>query len=274
MRRRLSSTFMLAAACSWPAIATEPRVFRACTTNGVLFDLNSLTGVAEAPRTTGLGHVVDVESNAAGQLFMLTSLAGSAPNSFYRVDADSGVATLIGDTGLSAIYEGDLAFNPTNGYFYGVQSVPQGSRRFFRVDPTNGAAIELAHLGNSGDFSGLTYAADKLFTIDTLGDRLYELNANTGTILSSVALSIAIDSSVCGMDYDPATGVLFVAGLAGGVDGLFTLDPATGEMALFGETGVPGIAGLCIVPEPASAISLVLLAGLAMHRHCRSVRRG
>ncbi|MBL8879262.1 MAG: PQQ-like beta-propeller repeat protein [Phycisphaerales bacterium] len=267
MQRRLSCGLPIcAAALLGQPVATGERVFLACTTDGTVFDLNASTGTAQSPRATELSHVIDIETDAAGRLFTLTSLAGTAPNSLYAVDATSGSATLIGATGLSAIYEGDLAFNASNGFLYGIQSVPQGSRRFFRIDPDTGLAIELAHLGFSGDFSGLTYARDKLFAIDTVADVLYELHPITGTILSSLALSVAIDSSVCGMDYDAETDTMYVVARAVGVEGLFSLDWSSGQMTLIGETGIAGLAGLCIVPEPGVCVMLAGMMTLALRR--------
>lgn len=264
-------TAIFAGSFGCAAFADLPE-FRVCTTSGVLFDLNTQTGAAESPRGTSLGHVVDVETDAAGGLFMLTSYVGTDPNSLYAIDSLSGAATLIGSTGLSAIYEGDLALNPADGYFYGIQNVPQGTRRFFRIDPDTGHGIELANLGPVGDFSGLTYAMDnRLFSLDVARDLVFELNPTTGTIVDSVPLTATIDSDVCGMDYDPVTDTIYVAGRSAGIEGLFALDPENGQLTLVGQTGVSGISGLAVVPEPGTLICMLAI-GIGLSGHARRVR--
>lgn len=240
---------------------------RVCTSAGILYDIHPLTSAAESPRPTGLGNVVGIETDATGRLFSLTSFAGNLPNTFYAVDDATGQPELIGTTGLSAIFEGDLTFNPQNGFFYGIQDAPQGLRRFFRIDPTTGNAVHLASLGNIGDFSGLTYGRDnRLYCIDIARDLLLELNPVTGTILSTTALSHELEGDVCGMDYDPVGQTIYVAGRIGAINAIFTLDPATGQLTQVGETGVSNISGLTIIPEPAMFIGLSLLGALAIRR--------
>lgn len=239
------------------ALATPLPQMRITTSAGVLYDLDPLTGAAHSPRSTGLGHVVGIDTDATGRLFALTSFVGVAPNSFYAVEEATGHSNLVGSTGLSAIYEGDLAFNPQDGLFYGVQDAPQGLRRFFRINPATGSAVHLASLGGVGDFSGLTYGRDnRLYCIDVARDLLLELNPFTGAILTVIPLSQPLDGDVCGMDYDPAGQELYVAGRVGETNALFTLNPATGELVQVGLTGVPNLSGLTIIPEPATSVCL------------------
>ena len=96
------------------------------------------------------------------------------------------------------------------------------------------------------------------------------LDPTDASTLSSVDLSHPL-GALAGMDFDPATGTLYVAdGGTGGADALFTLDPATGGLTEIGPLGLAnGLSGLA-VPEPDAAVlaaaAYLTLASVALRR--------
>ncbi len=164
---------------------------------------------------------------------------------------------MVGSTGLDNISEGDLAFDRTTGSLYGMYHLAGGQRKLFTVDAATGAATALPN-SLAGDPSAMTFdGTGNLYVIDTALAKLHTVNKTTGATLTTLSLSRSL-GAVAGMAVDPATGIFYVAdGDSGGTDHLYTLDPTTGLLTDIGPTGLAnGLAGLAIVPEPASAVLL------------------
>jgi hypothetical protein len=251
--------------------------------DGVLYDVNVATGAATNPRSVGTGadSLTGIAFSPNGTLYGLTSFVGSPANSLVSIDPVTGASTAIGFTGL-AVSEGDLAFDPTSGLLYGIQSVPGNDRELFTINVATGAGTVIGTLGTliEDDFSAMTFAADG--TLYMLGSgvppgaaRLLTVNKATAATISSVSLSLDLGFAA-GMDFHPATGALYVAdgGLNDGTDSLYTLNPATGALTLIGPTGLAdGLAGLAfVVPEPTGVgLALAGVVGLAMRRRAGAV---
>jgi DNA-binding beta-propeller fold protein YncE len=89
-----------------------------------------------------------------------------------------------------------------------------------------------------------------------------DLPSSTATVVREIGSSDI--SALAGIDFDPASGTLYVAdGGAGGANALFTLDPATGVLSEVGPLGLAnGLSGLA-VPEPgAAALAYAVVAAL------------
>ena len=238
---------------------------------GVLYDVNTSTGAVTNPRGTGLDTLVGIASRSDGALFGLTSFQGTpVPNALYQIDPVSGASTLVGSTGLTNIFEGDLAFNPVNGSLFGIENVDSASNRsLFRIDVTTGVATIVGNISApNGDLSAMAFdASGRLFVIDTGNAMLLNVDPTTAGINSSVSLSMQLGARG-GMAFDPTTGTGYVAdGGNGGTNSLYTIDISTGVLTLVGPTGIPsGLAGLTfsplattVIPEPPAG----LLAAIA-----------
>lgn len=234
-------------------------------TNSLLVNIDLTTGAASAPRDTGIRFVAGIATQPiSGFLFGLTTSVSSPPNSLVRFDVTNGNSTLVGSTGLPLVVEGDLAFNPLNGFLYGLQDggISGTQRNFFRIDPISGNAMTIASLASpAADFSALVFNhTGTLFAIDSAGTSnslLQVMDPASGAIMSTLAMNVDLGSAV-GMAFHPITGVAYVSdgGLIGASTGLlYTLDTLTGILTPIGPTGIPeGIAGLAFVsiPEPSS----------------------
>jgi DNA-binding beta-propeller fold protein YncE len=243
--------------------ATQAAMLVGNNFGGVLYDINEATGAATNPRSTGIPNLVDVAFGPDGTLYGLTTVTS---DSLYKFNPTTGTPTLVGSTGLSNIFEGDLAFQPGTGVLFGVQDVPS-AHRLFTIDVTTGTATIVGNVsGSPGDLSGMAFAPNgTLYMLDTSAGSLLAVNPGTGNVLSSVSLSTHL-GDVAGFEFDPVTGVAYVAdGHTSGTGQLYTLNLATGGLTAVGPTGATdGLAGLAFNPVTAPEPASVGLLGGAM----------
>ena len=288
MRRRLLP--IAAALVLLPASAPAVRLVGVSFTDGLLYDVDATTGAATNPRSEVVysgecpappGCVVEHSSGIeilADGSFLLAPVEAANELKSHLVHT-GGIGTglvLESDVPLGhQIGEGDLALDPVTGdlYAFGLTDltipflllrIEPGANGW--ADPTTTVVGPLS----TGDVSAMAFdAAGTLYAIDTDADRLVTIDPTNAQTLGSVALSASL-GALAGMDFDPATGTLWVAdGGGGGRDALFTLDPATGVLDEIGPLGLAnGLSGLA-VPEPgAIAAGAFALAALA-HRRIR-----
>jgi hypothetical protein len=282
MKMETRSAITIAVAFALTAAATTPSWAQLALLgndfNGVLYDVDATTGAAGNPRSTGVTTLVGISFGPDGVLYGLATFGSNFPNSLVSIDPATGAATVIGDTGLDNIYEGDLDFDPTTGVLYGIQdaaNAPSPPRLLFTIDPSTGDATAVGDVGGRGDLSAMAFdSSGTLFVLNTSDDELLTVNKSTAAIVSSVNLSLAI-GALAGMDFHPATGTLYVVdGPPGGTNSLYTLNPATGALTFIGSTGLAqGLAGLAfLIPEPGS-LSLAAIGAMAVffrRRRCGS----
>jgi DNA-binding beta-propeller fold protein YncE len=246
-----------------------------------IVDINILTGASTNPRNTGVFLIGGIATQpSTGNLFGLTTFASTPANTLIRIDPNSATITPIGPTGLTNIVEGDIAFNPLNGFLYGIQDFGPSfnQRNLFRLDPNTGAATVIGSMDSQGDYSALAFnAAGTLFAIDTSGpnSRLHIVDPNTGMITGTTSMNVSLGGAA-GLTFNPLTGTAFVAdGGAAGMNKLYTLDISTGLLTLIGPTGATGgIGGLAFVnvPEP-SSLTLACMGCLFAGRRILRSRR-
>jgi len=223
----------------------------------LLYDVDPATGAAFNARPTGVNALIDLaEDPDSGTLFAVTSVSADLgqANSLYSLDPDTGTATLIGPTGLNSIVEGDLAFDPVSGTLLGgFDQDGAGGTSLFTIDLASGSATPVGDVAPTGDPSAMAFdGAGNLLIYDvgapaTNPDSLLEVDAATGTILSTVAVTGANLGATAGMDFDPDNGQLFVAdGEGSATDSLYRLNPTTGALTVVGPlAGTPeGLSGL------------------------------
>lgn len=270
----------------WVVAMTAPFQFAAAGLIGNnaslpnIYDVNITTGAATNPRSTGTSSTLTgiTYDPGSGILYGLTALDGNFPNSLLRINPTTGATVVVGPTHLSRIFEGDIAFNPTNGRLYGIVENPDPNSlvvNLFQINPATGAATVVGPLNTAAqtrDFSALAFnAAGTLFTIDTsdsaaLGHSvLSTVNPSTATLLTSITMNVNLGETA-GLAFDPATGVAYLAdGAFDGTLKLYTLDTTTGVATAIGSLGNSGgLAGLAfITPVPEPGVAVLFLVGLA-----------
>jgi DNA-binding beta-propeller fold protein YncE len=237
--------------------------------DGLVYDVNAHTGAASNPRlfsenSMSLALYAGVEFAADGSLLLATVQANPIfPSRLFSASLGTPAATLIGAVGAQ-VGEGDLALDPLSGDLYAIGLTDLiFPFTLLRIDLPSSTATVVGEIGSS-DISALAFdASGTLYAIDTDNDALLVLDPTDASTLSSVALSEPL-GALAGMDFDPASGTLYVAdGGAGGANALFTLDPATGVLSEVGPLGLAnGLSGLA-VPEPgAAALTYAVVAAL------------
>jgi hypothetical protein len=254
-----------------------------CDVFGMLYDIDVATGFATNPRPTGLDYLTGLTFGADGRLFGLTTFATNPANSLVSIDPTTGMTQLVGATGLDSIFEGDLAFDRATGLLYGLVDAPNAPappRSLFTINPLNGVATIVGDVGG-GDPSAIAFSeSGTLHIIDADTDRLLIMDKTNAALITSVSLSITVGPGV-GMDFDPATGVLYVVeGGSHPVVNLYTLNPTTGVMAIVGPTGLShGLSGLTFkIPEPSTKLlfvysAILLFSSRLRSPHCEIVTR-
>lgn len=227
-----------------------------------LYDVNHTTGLATNGR--GLdGGFAGIAFNPTQTLYGITS-----SEYIYSIAPGDGAGTYLSYVGV-AFGEGDLDFDPISGTLYAVGF---DTNALFTLNPLNGSYTHKGFMTGIVDASAMAFdGLGKLYVIDSATDMLHEINPSNANVLSSVPLSLALGDLI-GMDFDPQSGMLFVAdGGAGSTDMLFTLDTGTGALTSIGTTRTGGLSGLAfVVPEPATLLFAGLgLLGLVARRRYR-----
>ena len=256
MSPSLRRSILLAAltALLLPGARARADVLLGSSDTGSLYDVNTSTGAATNPRSTGINSLVGIAFRSDGALFGLTTFGGTPnPNALFSINPTTGASTLVGSTGLSNIFEGDLAFDPTSNTLYGLQNVPTaGVRDLFTINTSTGAASVVGDLNRpASDLSAMAFdVAGNLYVIDTANRLLLSVNKSTAAVTNSVLMSTQLGDAA-GMAFSPTTGAAYVAdGGTGGTNKLYTLNLTTGALTPVGGTGVSnGLAGLSFVPQ-------------------------
>jgi len=203
----------------------------------------------------------------------LYGITRGVSSSLYRISATTAEATLVGPLGFFT-YEGGLAFAP-DGTAYGVNGGASDAAELFNIDMATGAATSIAVMDDDAevatdflvDIDGLGWHGDGLIGLDRESNSLVAIDPLT----AAVTPILAVDPIVGGIGGMVLTGdfaYFATAGPAGdhpGSNELYSFDPQSGAHQLVGGFTVDslplegaGIAGLAIVPEPATLILLAM----------------
>ena len=263
-----------------------------------LYDINPSTGAATNPRPVNVNNTVGLAidpvtgimyglTDQLGRINNQTGLAGK--NLLFTIDPVSGFATGVGTITPSAgplqVFEGDLAFSPTDGQLYATRSL-NGVGTLLRIDihtPANSVAIGDINAPNF-DASAMAFAPNgDLYVLNTTipaatttPAQLFKINPANAQVLQSWQLDLAI-GTVAGMAFHPDSGdLLVVDGDFAGLNQMFRVDFANSALAPIGATGAAGgnyqgLAGLAFgyVPEPTSAVAVFVATGAALSRRRR-----
>jgi hypothetical protein len=230
-------------------------------------------------------------------LFGVASFSPFGSQSLYAIDAATGVATLVGSTGLRQIsglswdsVQNRLVALTVAGDQFAIDTatgastllvdssfgVPEGSiafnggtaysTLFDNLHSWNGSAwtqVGTSGLAAGADISGLDFGGGLLLGLAVNGggaDELVSFDVSTGaaTVVGATGTNAA---SVAGLAYGFTAGSWFMTD----GDALYTVDEASGAASLVGAHGVSGFSGLAFVPSP-GVVALLALSGLVAKR--------
>ncbi len=221
-------------------------------TNGQLFTLNPITGAATA---------------VGGPVTLAYGLPNSRIGFDFNPQADR-IRLIFGDNRVGTGNDANYRLNPNNGVLVATdQSVFFGPNdRNVGFDPLISGA---AYTNNvNGATSTTLYAYE--FSRQTLVTVTVAAGQATDGQLTSVGTGpsgVVFDDAGMGFDISGVTGTAFLSGRSTGINGLYTVNLATGAATLSGAfTGLPngvGILDIAAVPEPGT-FALIGLAGSAL----------
>ncbi|MCL4196914.1 MAG: hypothetical protein KJZ69_05420 [Phycisphaerales bacterium] len=127
---------------------------------------------------------------------------GRNNNSLYRVNLNTGAATLIGSHGVIDMF--GLAFDTSTNTLYATQ-FSQGTN-FYRVNTSSGAATLIGNMGRGIGGLAYDYRGDRLIGVQDGAGDLFDINRSTG------ATTLLYDGPYCndsGLAYDPERNYLW-----------------------------------------------------------------
>lgn len=101
---------------------------------------------------TGVGPISGLAYDVVGQV-MYGIAGGGGPANLYTIDLSTGLATVVGNTGLNA---GSLQFGPDGNLYAGTTGM--GGGNIYRINPATGASTLVGSTGFDS-VTGLTLAA-------------------------------------------------------------------------------------------------------------------
>ncbi|MCI0578513.1 MAG: carboxypeptidase regulatory-like domain-containing protein, partial [Chloroflexi bacterium] len=161
---------------------------------------------------------------------------------FVAIDTATAGVTVIGTSTAAGEDWTGMANDPTGGVLYASSSACSISSSLYTIDVATGAATLVGSIGSGTCIIGIAVdAAGQMYGVDLIADNLLSIDKATGT--GTVIGSIGYDANFSqGMDFDEATGTLFLAAYnnSSGTAELRIADTATGNSTLVGPLGTPG----------------------------------
>lgn len=208
--------------------------------------------IGEIPRS-----LIGIDFAGDGMLYGITTFGNG--NDFYRINASTGESTLVGNTGLTGIIEGDLAYDATTNQLFGNYGDSM-TNSLYTINLATGVATVVGP-SEEDDISGLAFdQAGRLWGVDTNvgGSRvadLVEIDKTTGDVLSRSSLGIQVNGPLIGMDINDLTGELFMAMDNGN---FYSIDTVAGSATFVDTHGVMTATGLAYgIPAPSSVLALM-----------------
>jgi hypothetical protein len=247
----------------------DPELRVVDASNAATLSTQTLTLAGE----TVLGSSGLARDPLSGALYGLLFLDGQAGRELVTIDPATGVATSVGDTGA---FFSALAFDAA-GTLYGVTHDDSvAAEELYTLSLANGFPSFVTALGNGGYGEALGFDPADGLLYHASGypgdDPVFEtLDPGNGFLATGLALSGDPFDEVLALAPDGAGGLYMTDYLGlGGVSNLYAFDPGTASVTLIGGLGFSDARGLVLVPEPSTALLvLVGLGGIATLRRAR-----
>lgn len=237
----------------------------------------------------------------AAVLLGVASYANFTQQGLYRIDTNTGAATLIGNTGLVNI--NGISFDGSTGTLYAYTTTAD----LYKIDVNTGASILIgANLGivpegdiaitggaafatNAGQFGSISIGSGAYTTIGAMGnaaddvsglafdatgglfgysknggleDTLIRIDTATGSATTVGGTGLSSISAVGGLAFDGDLGVMFLTDGAA----LYSVNTSTGAAGFIGSHGVADFSGLAVIPAPGAGLIFAFGAAASLRR--------
>ncbi len=261
-----------------PAQAAHSTLLGINFSNGDLYDVSTTDGSLSVIGSTGITFLAGLADNGT-----LHGVTAGSDASLYTIDATTAAATKVGTTGLSAIFEGALAFDSSGTLWMASGQAGGADARIYTVDTATGAATLQGTLAGRVDVNGLAFRSDA--TLVGIESKLFapgvffsiDLTTFATTDIASFGFNIGGGNGLAAVGDTGYMATSASTAPGGGTNSLYELDLLTGSTSLIGSFGSTitsgtGITGLAVraVPIPAAAwlfsSGLLGLIGVAKKR--------
>jgi hypothetical protein len=206
------------------------------TSAGYVYEIDpstaAMTTVSSISDTSLRINTMDVSENGTA---VVQDAAGSQ---MLHMDACTGTTSLIGSTGVGNMC--GIAFGP-GGLLYGMDTT---NDQLVEIDIMTGAGTVIGPLGFELGNCGLSYDCtnDRLIGANATTSEIFTVDPVTGLGSGHIVTDVPFDG--VGLDYDPASGVLY----ASSGDDLYHVDPSTGATTFIGALDGESINDLALHP--------------------------
>ncbi len=194
--------------------------------NGTLYGVDSNNNLYQVNITNGALSLIGptnaffgltgLAARSDGGLFATDSFSSGLGGAEYRLDPTSGMASKLGQSGLSGsfVVDGGLAFGPGDNLYMDYGDFASNNA-LYTVNQTTGVATKV---GNTGfDVNALVFSGGQAYGFDFFGE-IYRINSSTGAATDTgVAISGGgIDAAAAPLPTpEPASLILLAVGGAG-----------------------------------------------------------
>lgn len=219
------------------------------------------TSLMEIDPTTGVATFVATITggNTVGELAYDPTTdtlyaASTSTDQLWKIDYNTGVATLIGDFNRGAVdpVMHGLEYHPPTGGLFGIDYRDKG---LVTIDKATGQA-NLVGITPLTGFGTIAWDAGRgvMFGGDSGTDSLWRIDLATGAGTLVGPFNSPAGSLGTGMAWSATYGLIALNN--SGTDSLYRIDPDTGAATLLGEPGTSNMLSIAFVPEPAAALLL------------------
>jgi len=284
--RRISAALIIALQfCFWALSAPAATIYGTAYSGplgpATLYTIDSTTGAATPVGATGFNRVGAIDFNPLnGMLYGIGVDPVSRNFDLITINTATGLATAVGPLGVGGL--GFLGFADMSFRSDGTLYAIDGDTTIYTINTSTGAARSIGGISSMPFGNALAFSlSDTLYKVDNEAAYIVDQTNGSGTFVSFMNYPNVGDRAN-GMDFDPATGVLFASVRnspfgPGVVDSapaapfnyLATIDLATGNVTTVGQT-VNNLDGLAVqpagqgVPDSMSTFWLAIPAGVML----------
>ncbi len=269
--------------CWWTLSLSAATIYGTAGSSGAqgpatLYTIDSTTGAATPVGATGFDRVGAIDFNPLnGILYGIGADPVSGDFDLITINTATGLATAVGPLGVD-IRPGamsDMSFR-SDGTLYAID----GITTVYTINTSTGAATDIGFISSFPAGNALAFSlTDTLYKVDIEAAYIVNQANGSGTFVTSINYPDSEDRAN-GMDFDPATGVLFsdvrhgpfgpALVTNGPADTAFnylaTIDLAAGNVTMVGQTvnNLDALAVQAAVSDSMSTLWLALPAGIIL----------